>query len=128
MKLLDYVGTSATLRALQMANEIQSRTATKLRPFGLNLTEALIVISAFVEPNKRVRPSAVAEALSTSRGNVSHGISKLCEQGFITRLDRGSDARSSEITTTSKGSALAVKLMAAFNELEEYFDEQPKFL
>ena len=121
MKLLDYVNASETLRALKVANEIQTRTANKLKPFDLNLTEALIIIAVFVEPSKRVRPSAIAEALQTSRGNISHGISKLCQSGFIARRERGADARTSEVTPTQKGSALAVRLMVAFNELEEYF-------
>lgn len=88
----------------------------------LTFLEALIVVTAFFESPKTVKPSQLAETLCTTRGNVSHCISSLEAKGFIQRRIDPNDARSFHLSLRPQGRKYAMQVIRALDEMQREFE------
>lgn len=95
----------------------------KLKPHGLNLTQAWIAVALFFE-QEPVRPGRLAETLQTTASNISHALKGLVAGGWVARSSSAEDARSFHLELTPAGRKKVVVLIKMFNELQDVFESE----
>ncbi len=91
---------------------------------GLGFMEGLTLAAIFFEASRPIRPSDLAEAFATTRGNVSHAISSLEAKGLVQRKIDPSDARGYLLTLKPQGKKCALRVIAAFDKMQQGFEEE----
>jgi DNA-binding MarR family transcriptional regulator len=95
------------------------------RIFGsgdFHLMEALVLVAIFFEDPRGVKPSQLSEAMSTTRGNISHCVSSLEAKGLIRRRIDADDARSFQLLLKPQGRAQAMQAIRALDRLQREFE------
>jgi DNA-binding MarR family transcriptional regulator len=90
----------------------------------LHLLETLILVTAYFEAPAPVRPSRLADTLSTSRGNVSHCVSALEAKGFIRRQIDPEDARSFYLLLQPRGKKCAMQVIRTMDRMQRDFEKR----
>jgi DNA-binding MarR family transcriptional regulator len=90
---------------------------------GLGFMEALVLAAIFFEAPRAIKPSALAEAFSTTRGNVSHAVSSLESKGMVGRAIDPEDARGYLLTLKPAGKRCALRVIAAFDKMQRGFEQ-----
>lgn len=109
-----------------------SRAARRFEALGkeslagdkLSFLESLLLAAVFFEAPRSVRPSQLAEAFATTRGNVSHCVSTLEARGLLHRRIDPDDARAYQLTLSPLGKRCAVRAIAALDRLQRTFEEE----
>jgi DNA-binding MarR family transcriptional regulator len=91
---------------------------------GLTFPEALVLVSIFFEEPKAIKPSHLAETLSTTRGNVSHCISGLEAKSLVRRRIDPEDARSFQLLLKPQGTTLAMRVIGTLHEMQRDFEQR----
>ena len=91
---------------------------------GLGFTEGLVLAATFLEESQQSRPSQLADAFGTTRGNVSHAVSSLEAKGLIQRKIDPVDARGYILTLKPAGKRCAVRVVGAFDAMQRDFEKQ----
>lgn len=91
---------------------------------GLGFTEGLVLAATFFEAPRPVRPSQLAQAFGTTRGNVSHAISSLEAKGLVQRRIDPSDARGYLLALKPAGKKCALRVIAAFDAMQRTFEHK----
>ena len=79
------------------ARTFEALAAEVLRDDKLSFLEGLTLATVFFESPKSIRPSQLAEAFGTTRGNVSHCVSSLEAKGLLQRRIDQEDARAFQL-------------------------------
>lgn len=130
MKILEYVNLSLPLAIASSYDAIWRDLNARLRAEGCNFLEAVILIALFFEsrgtggPATEVTPSRLAEVLGTSRGNVSHCLSRLERRRLIRRVLGERDARTYRLVPRPEGRRVACRLIRVLDEVEAIFEER----
>jgi DNA-binding MarR family transcriptional regulator len=126
MKIRQYVRKSLLFAICTSYEKIWRDFNASLRKEQINFLQAVILISMmFEEQNKKVvTPSALADALRTSRGNVSHCISALEKRGFLKRSFDPDDARRYRLLIKPDGRKTALRLMKVIDQTENFFEKR----
>lgn len=90
----------------------------------LGFTEGLVLAAIFFEAPRPIRPSQLAEAFGTTRGNISHAISSLEAKGLVQRKIDPSDARGFLLTLKPSGKRCALRVIAAFDGMQRAFEQK----
>lgn len=90
----------------------------------LGFTEGLVLAATFFEAPRPVRPSQLARAFGTTRGNVSHAISSLEAKGLVQRRIDPSDARGYLLSLKPAGKKCALRVIAAFDAMQRSFEQK----
>jgi len=90
----------------------------RLKKSNCNVNQALVLIALYFEKSDLVTPSELANAIRTSRGNISHCLSHLEQQRLVKRSLSERDARHLIIHLTPSGKRLAEQLVQSFEEIE----------
>jgi DNA-binding MarR family transcriptional regulator len=90
----------------------------------LHLLEALVLVATFFEAPEPVKPSRLADTLSTSRGNVSHCVAALEAKGFIRRRIDPDDARSFHLVLRPQGKKCAMEAIRTFDRMQRDFEKR----
>lgn len=106
-------------RAARLMDRHMSRI---LGSSNFHLTEALVLVAIFFEDPQGVRPSQLSEAMSTTRGNISHCISSLEAKGFIRRRIDSDDARSFQLFLKPQGRTQAMQAIRVLDRLQRDFE------
>ena len=106
------------------ARRFEALTAEVLAEDGLSFLEGLSLAAIFFEAPRPVKPSQLAAAFATTRGNVSHGLSTLEAKGFVQRRIDPEDARAFLLSLKPQGKRCAVRVIAAFDKLQKEFEEE----
>jgi DNA-binding MarR family transcriptional regulator len=106
------------------ARRFDALTTRLLEADGLNFVEALILSTLFFESPAAVKPSQLAEAFGTTRGNVSHCISSLEAKGFVQRKIDPEDARAYHLALKPPGRRTAVRVIGALDKVQREFENQ----
>jgi DNA-binding MarR family transcriptional regulator len=85
--------------------------------------EALALVAIFFEDPRGVKPSQLSEAMSTTRGNISHCISSLEAKGLIRRKVDADDARSFQLFLKPQGRVEAMRVIRALDRLQRDFEK-----
>jgi DNA-binding MarR family transcriptional regulator len=91
---------------------------------GLSFLEGLVLAATFFEEPKPVKPSQLAEAFSTTRGNVSHCLSGLESKGLLSRKIDPADARAYQLVLKPQGRKCALRVIRAYDQLQRDFEKE----
>jgi DNA-binding MarR family transcriptional regulator len=116
----DYQLHLAGKRAAQSLNQ-------ELAAFEINMTQALILVALYFEPERRALFEDLADAFELTKGGLSQHLSQLEEKQFIRRPQSKEDKRSYQITLKAEAHDLCLKLIKIFDshqrKLETTFGE-----
>ncbi|ADV83316.1 MarR family winged helix-turn-helix transcriptional regulator [Terriglobus saanensis] len=90
----------------------------------LNFLEGLVLATILFEAPRQVKPSQLAEAFSTTRGNISHSLSSLEGKGLVQRKIDPADARAYLLTLKPTGKKCAMRVIAAFDKMQKDFEKK----
>jgi DNA-binding MarR family transcriptional regulator len=91
---------------------------------GLSFLEGLVLAAIFFEAPESVKPSQLAEAFATTRGNVSHCVSSLEAKGLLQRKVSPADARAFNLELKPTGKKCALRVIGAFDRLQREFERE----
>lgn len=106
------------------ARQFDALTTRLLEADSLNFLEALIIATLFFESPSPVKPSQLAEAFGTTRGNVSHCISSLEAKGLVQRKIDPQDARAYHLALKPPGKRTAVRVIGALDKIQREFENR----
>ncbi len=90
----------------------------------ITFQEALVLVSLLFEEPKAIKPSELAETLSTTRGNVSHCVSSLEAKGLVRRRIDPADARAFHVLLKPAGRSQAMRVVRILDRLQKDFERQ----
>jgi DNA-binding MarR family transcriptional regulator len=106
------------------ARRFEALAAEVLREDGLSFLEGLTLAAVFFEAPKTIKPSQLAEAFGTTRGNVSHCVSSLEAKGLLQRRIDPEDARAYQLALKQQGKRCALRVIAALDRLQREFEAE----
>lgn len=118
MRIEKFLKSSPTFAAIFAAQFISKQISVKLKEHDLTYLQALVLVAIFFESSQESRPSCLAKTLRMTKGNVSHCVSYLQEQGLIQYKHLRADKRGSAVGITARGKSLVVKLIKYFDEMQ----------
>ena len=102
----EYMGAMLRLNALVQAASSKIRIITEAHGLTMGEFDVLATLRRHGVDSK-LTPSYIAEVAMVSPSGLTHRLAQLEKSGFVTRIADDSDRRSSFITITSTGAALA---------------------
>jgi DNA-binding MarR family transcriptional regulator len=122
MRIDAFLHQSPMFAVNRAARRFESLTAQVLAGDGLGFLEGLILAAMFFEAPQPVKPSQLAETFGTTRGNISHSVSSLEGKGLLQRKIDPEDARSYLLMLKPQGKRCAVRVIGAFDRLQNQFE------
>ncbi len=107
-----------------VARRFDALTTRLFEADDLNFLEALILATLFFESPAQVKPSQLAEAFGTTRGNVSHCVSSLEAKGFVQRRIDPQDARAYQLVLKQPGKRTAIRVIGALDKVQREFEDE----
>ncbi|MEN6608962.1 MAG: MarR family transcriptional regulator [Bryobacteraceae bacterium] len=95
-----------------------------LKGEGLTFFQGLVLAAIFFEDPAMASPSQLAEAFSTTRGNMSHCLSLIEARGFVRRQVDQDDARVFRIAIKPEGKKCALRLIRTFDGLQNGLERE----
>jgi DNA-binding MarR family transcriptional regulator len=92
-----------------VSNQVSGSFARKLEAAGVTVTEWVVLRTLFGDG---AAPSAVAEAVGLSRGQVSKLVDALTRRGLVLREESASDRRYQRLRLSARGEAVVPRLAA----------------
>jgi DNA-binding MarR family transcriptional regulator len=124
MRIDAFLRESPMFAVNRAARRFESLAAEVLTDDGLSFLEGLTLAAVFFEAPKTIKPSQLAEAFGTTRGNVSHCVSSLEAKGFLQRRIDPEDARAYLLTLKPHGKRCALRVIAALDKLQRAFEAE----
>ena len=106
------------------ARRFEALAAEVLSDDDLSFLEGLTLAAVFFEAPKTIKPSQLAEAFGTTRGNVSHCVSSLEAKGLLQRRIDPEDARAYQLALKPQGKRCALRVIAALDKLQREFEAE----
>jgi DNA-binding MarR family transcriptional regulator len=122
MRIDAFLRESPMFAVNRAARRFDSLAAEVLRDDGLSFLEGLTLAAVFFEAPKTIKPSQLADAFGTTRGNVSHCVSSLEAKGLLQRKIDPEDARAYQLALKPQGKRCAVRVIAALDKLQREFE------
>jgi len=122
MRIDSFLQQSPVFQAARIARKLDSSLNAILAHEGLTFSESLTLAAIFLE-KKPVRPSELARAFETTRGNVSHGISSLEARRLVRRRIDPEDARGFHLELEPAGRKQAAKIVGILDRMQSRFEE-----
>jgi len=122
MRIESFLRQSPVFQISRAARRTEAALNAILREEGLTFFESLVLAAVFFE-KRGVKPSALAEAFETTRGNVSHCVSSLEAKGLVRRRIDPGDARALQIVLLPTGRKRAVRVAAILDRMQRRFEE-----
>jgi DNA-binding MarR family transcriptional regulator len=114
---------SPIFQASRIARKMDASLNLILRGEEVTVFEALILAAIFFEKRGEIKPSALAEAFQTTRGNVSHCVSSLEAKGLVERRIDPEDARAVQLALRPLGRRRAVRVVGILDRMQRRFEE-----
>lgn len=124
MRIAAFLEQSPMFAVHRAARRFEALTTHVLAEDGLSFLEGLSLAAIFFEAPHPVKPSQLAEAFGTTRGNVSHCLSSLEAKGLVQRRIDPEDARAYLLSLKPQGKRCAVRVIAAFDKLQKGFETE----
>jgi DNA-binding MarR family transcriptional regulator len=118
MRIDAFLQESPMFAVNRAARRFESLTTRVLADDSLGFLEGLILAAIFFEAPRPVKPSQLAEAFGTTRGNISHCVSSLEAKGLLQRKIDPGDARAYQLTLKPQGKKCALRVIGAFDRLQ----------
>ena len=97
--------------------------AVVLEGEALSVFEAMVLVAIFFEKRGEIKPSALALAFQTTRGNVSHCISSLEAKGLVERRIDPEDARGVQLILKPVGRRRAVRVVGILDGIQRQLED-----
>jgi DNA-binding MarR family transcriptional regulator len=123
MRIEEFLRQSPIFQASRIARRMDASLNLVLEDEGVTAFEALILAAIFFEKRGEIKPSALAEAFQTTRGNVSHCISSLEAKGLVKRRIDPEDARAVQLVLRPQGKKRAVRVVGILDRMQRRFEE-----
>jgi DNA-binding MarR family transcriptional regulator len=124
MKINAYLRESPMFAVKRAARNFDALSTAAFSADDLGLTEGLVLAAIFFEAPKPIRPSQLADAFLTTRGNVSHAISSLEAKGLVQRKIDETDARAYVLTLKPAGKKSAIRVIGVFDKMQRKFEQK----
>ncbi len=124
MRIDAFLHESPMFAVSRAARRFEALAVRALAADGLNFLEGLTLAALFFEAPRAVKPSQLAETFGTTRGNVSHCISSLEAKGLMQRKIDPEDARAYQLALKPQGKRTALRVIAAFDDLQKKFENE----
>jgi DNA-binding MarR family transcriptional regulator len=124
MRIESFLQQSPIFQASRIARRMEASLNLVLEGEGLTFFESLVLAAIFFEKKGGVKPSYLAEAFQTTRGNVSHCISSLEAKGLVQRRIDGEDARALQLVLQTAGRKRAVRVVGILDRMQRHFEER----
>jgi DNA-binding MarR family transcriptional regulator len=123
MRIEAFLQQSPIFQASRIARKMDASLNLVLQDEGVTAFEALVLAAIFFEKRGAIKPSALAEAFETTRGNVSHCISSLEAKGLVQRRIDPEDARAVQLVLRGQGKKRAVRVVGILDRMQRRFEE-----
>jgi DNA-binding MarR family transcriptional regulator len=123
MRIEAFLKQSPVFQASRIARRMEASLNLLLQDEEVTAFEALILAAIFFEKRGEIKPSALAEAFQTTRGNVSHCISSLEAKGLVRRRIDPEDARAVQLVLRSQGKKRAVRVVGILDRMQRRLEE-----
>ncbi len=123
MKIETFLRQSPLFEISWAARQVEAHLTRQLGRGEVSFLEALVLVSIVFEKPLTVSPSRLAEAFSTTRGNISHCISSLEAKGLLARRIDPQDARAYQLTLKPQGKKIAMHLVRALDHMQTCFEK-----
>jgi DNA-binding MarR family transcriptional regulator len=122
MRIEAFLRHSPIFQASRIARRMEGSLNLVLRGEEVTAFEAMMLAAIFFEKRGQIKPSALAEAFQTTRGNVSHCISSLEAKGLVERRIDPYDARAVQLVLRPQGKKRAVRLVGILDRMQRRFE------
>src|ERR1700677_4648275 len=123
MRIETFLQQSPIFQASRIARKMDESLNLVLQDEGVTAFEALVLAAIFFERRGEIKPSSLAEAFQTTRGNVSHCISSLEAKGLVQRRIDPEDARAVQLVLRGQGKKRAVRVVGILDRMQRRFEE-----
>jgi DNA-binding MarR family transcriptional regulator len=123
MRIEAFLRHSPVFQASRIARKMDASLNLVLAHEEVTAFEALVLAAIFFEKRGQIKPSALAEAFQTTRGNVSHCISSLEAKGLVERRIDPEDARAVQLLLRPLGKRRAVRVMGILDRMQRRFED-----
>jgi DNA-binding MarR family transcriptional regulator len=123
MRIEAFLRHSPIFQASRIARRMEGSLNLVLRGEEVTAFEAMMLAAIFFEKRGQIKPSALAEAFQTTRGNVSHCISSLQAKGLVERRIDPYDARAVQLVLRPQGKKRAVRLVGILDRMQRRFED-----
>ena len=106
-----------------MARRMDAALAEVLKGEELSVFEAMVLVAIFFEKRGEIKPSELAVAFQTTRGNVSHCVSSLEAKGLVERRIDPEDARGFQLMLKPSGRRRAVRVVGILDRIQRQLEE-----
>jgi len=123
MRIESFLKQSPIFQANRIARKMDASLNLVLQDEGLTAFESLVLAAIFFEKKGGIKPSALAEAFQTTRGNVSHCLSSLEAKGLVQRRIDPEDARAFQLVLQPQGRRRAARVVGILDRMQRHFEE-----
>lgn len=122
MKIETFLRQSPLFEISWAARRLESQMVQSLSHGQMGFLEGLVLVSILFEKPLTVSPSRLADAFSTTRGNISHCVSSLEAKGLLGRKIDPQDARAYQLTLKPEGKKIAMHLVRTLDRMQACFE------
>ena len=123
MRIESFLRQSPIFQANRIARRMDASLGLALEGEELSVFEAMMLAAIFFEKRGEIKPSELAEAFQTTRGNVSHCISSLEAKGLVERRIDPEDARAFQLMLKPQGRRRAVRVVGILDRMQRGIEE-----
>lgn len=124
MRIETFLQESPLIATMWAARGFERQLARAIAGHNMNVSGALVLVSILLEEPGKVTPSALAEALSMTRGNISHAIAALEASGLVTRRLDPEDARAHHLVLKPEGKKMAMQVVRVLHRMQTSFEKR----
>ncbi|CAN5539006.1 hypothetical protein BH10ACI4_BH10ACI4_36720 [soil metagenome] len=123
MRIESFLEQSPIFQTNRIARRMDASLAEALAGEELSVFEAMVLASIFFEKHGEIKPSEIAVAFQTTRGNVSHCISSLEAKGLVKRRINPEDARGVQLILTPSGRRRAGRVVGILDRIQRQLEQ-----
>ena len=123
MRIEAFLRQSPIFQTNRLARRMDASLGEMLKGEELSVFEAMLLVAVFFEGRGAIKPSELAEAFQTTRGNVSHCVSSLEAKGLVGRRIDPEDARGVQLVLRPAGRRRAARVAGIFDRVQRRLEE-----
>jgi DNA-binding MarR family transcriptional regulator len=124
MRIEAFLRESPMFTVKRAARRFDALAAQAFAADDLGFMEGLVLAAIFFEAPRPIKPSQLADTFDITRSNISHAVSSLEAKGLVQRKIDPSDARGYLLTLKPQGKKCALRMIAAFDKMQQRFEQK----
>jgi DNA-binding MarR family transcriptional regulator len=123
MRIELFLQQSPIFQTSRIARRMDAALGAALASVGLSVFESMVLAAIFFERHGEIKPSELADAFETTRGNMSHCISSLEAKGLVVRRVHPDDARALQLLLKPQGRRMAVRVVGILDQMQRQIED-----